>query len=281
MSYFSWRRALCSFVLAAFPCSIYAVDGVVLIDQNHALAGNITPGDTPGFPVTISQPGSYKLSGNLTVPDANTTAIQISSDHVTLDLNGFAIIGPIVCTSSPAVCPPAGTGIGINADNGPGKEGPRGTKVLNGTIRGIGQTGIVITGTGAYVEKLTVNSSGGNGFVVAGSVVNSAATLNGGFGILAITVLSSFATDNHGNGIVLDGSGGVAIGDIASFNGGNGIQSPNGTVTSSTMVRNTGFGISAVCPSSIIGNTIVSNTAGSITTTNLEPCVLVNNATRP
>jgi hypothetical protein len=281
MSYSSWRRTLCSVVLAAFPCSIYAVDGVVLIDQNHALAGNITPGDTPGFPVTISQPGSYKLSGNLTVPDANTTAIQIAADHVTLDLNGFAIIGPVVCTSSPAVCPPAGTGIGINADNGPGKAGPRGTKVLNGTIRGIGQTGIVITGTGAYVEKLTVNSSGGNGFVVAGSVVNSSAILNGGFGILAITVLSSFATDNHGNGIVLDGSGGVAIGDIASFNGGNGIQSPNGTVTSSTMVRNTGFGISAVCPSSIIGNTVVSNTAGSITTTNLEPCVLVNNATRP
>ncbi len=203
MSHSSWRRTLCSLVLAAFPCSIYAVDGVVLIDQNHALAGNLTPGDLPGFPVTLSQPGSYKLSGNLTVPDANTTAIQITADHVTLDLNGFAIIGPVVCTSSPAVCPPAGSGIGVNADNGPGKEGPRGTKVLNGTIRGMGQTGIVITGTGAYVEKVTVNSSGGAGFVVAGSVVDSAATLNGSFGILAITVRGSFATDNHGNGIVL------------------------------------------------------------------------------
>ncbi len=281
MSYFRWRRTLCAFAFVAFPASIYAVDGVVLIDQNHALAGNLTPGDLPGFPVTISQPGSYKLSGNLTVPDANTTAIQITADHVTLDLNGFAIIGPVVCTSSPAVCPPAGSGIGVDAENAPGKEGPRGIKVLNGTIRGIGSTGIVITGTGAYVEKVTVNSCGGSGFVVAGSVVESAATLNGSFGFLAITVRGSVATDNHGNGIILDGSGGIAIGDIASFNGGNGIQSPNGTVTSSTMVRNVGFGISAVCPSSIFGNTIVSNTAGSITTTNLEPCVLVNNATRP
>ena len=42
-----------------------AVDGVTLIDQNKALAGSVTPGDTPGFPVTISQPGSYRLSGNL------------------------------------------------------------------------------------------------------------------------------------------------------------------------------------------------------------------------
>ena len=128
MSYFPWRRTLCSLVLAALPCSIHAVDGVVLIDQNHALAGNLTPGDLPGFPVTLSQPGSYKLSGNLTVPDANTTAIQITADHVTLDLNGFAIIGPVVCTSSPAVCPAPGSGIGVNADNGPGKEGPRGTR---------------------------------------------------------------------------------------------------------------------------------------------------------
>src|ERR1700760_4561283 len=95
--------------------SLYAVDGVVLIDQNHALAGNITPGDTPGFPVTITQPGSYKLSGNLTVADANTTAIVIASDYVTLDLNGFSIIGPVNCTSSPAVCPTSGTGVGVDA----------------------------------------------------------------------------------------------------------------------------------------------------------------------
>jgi hypothetical protein len=40
----------------------------VLIDQNRALAGNVTPGDNPGFPVTLSLPGSYRLSGNLTAP---------------------------------------------------------------------------------------------------------------------------------------------------------------------------------------------------------------------
>ena len=51
------------------------VDGVVYIDQNRAAAGGITPGDLAGFPVTIAQSGSYRLSGNLTVPDLNTTAI--------------------------------------------------------------------------------------------------------------------------------------------------------------------------------------------------------------
>jgi len=56
-----------------------AVDGVIPINQVRALAGNTTPGDAPGFPVTISQPGSYRLTGNLTVPDANTTAICLTS----------------------------------------------------------------------------------------------------------------------------------------------------------------------------------------------------------
>src|SRR5438093_8400021 len=84
-------------ILVAAAVPVYALDGVVLINQNAALAGNVTPGDTPGFPVTISVTGSYKLSGNLTVPDANTTAILINADDVTIDLNGFSIIGPTVC----------------------------------------------------------------------------------------------------------------------------------------------------------------------------------------
>src|SRR5438477_1054895 len=86
-----------SALVGALPA--FAVDGVLLIDQNRALAGNVTPGDTPGFPVTISQSGSYRLSGSLTVPDMNTTAIQITADNVTLDLNGFSIIGPVACTN--------------------------------------------------------------------------------------------------------------------------------------------------------------------------------------
>src|SRR3977135_1627429 len=105
MSYSTWRRMVCVCALAAISSSLYAVDGVVLIDQNRALAGNVTPGDAPGFPVTISQSGSYRLSGNITVPDLNTTAIHITADYVTLDLNGFSINGPAVCTGSPTVCP--------------------------------------------------------------------------------------------------------------------------------------------------------------------------------
>lgn len=99
-------------VVIAISCKLYGVDGVVLINQANALAGNVTPGDTAGFPVTISQPGSYRLSGNLTVPDANTNAIEIASNNVSIDLNGFSIIGPTVCNSI-GVCTNTGKGIGI------------------------------------------------------------------------------------------------------------------------------------------------------------------------
>lgn len=76
---------------ATLPAS--AVDGVVLIDQNNAIAGGVTPGDTAGYPISINQPGSYRLSGNLTVP-TGANGIEVNVDGVNIDLNGFSIIGP-------------------------------------------------------------------------------------------------------------------------------------------------------------------------------------------
>src|SRR5438046_162421 len=49
--------------VVAFAGASYASDGVVEINQARALAGGVTRGDAPGFPVTISQPGSYRLTG--------------------------------------------------------------------------------------------------------------------------------------------------------------------------------------------------------------------------
>ncbi len=68
-----------------------AVDGVVLISQ--ATAANGLPGcNATGWPIVICNSGSYRLSGNLTT--TNPTAIEITADGVTLDLNGFSITGP-------------------------------------------------------------------------------------------------------------------------------------------------------------------------------------------
>jgi hypothetical protein len=78
------RKSLFLVLAAALgsTCAL-AVDGVVLINQSTVMAAG-------GFPYTIMQPGSYKLSSNLTAP-VNVGAIQVFSSNVSLDLNGFTI----------------------------------------------------------------------------------------------------------------------------------------------------------------------------------------------
>src|SRR5262249_51967263 len=115
-----------------------AADGPTLIDQRAAQAGKVTALDTPGFPVTISQSGSYRLTGNLNVPDAATTAIEITADNVTLDLNGFTISGPNVCTPNPTRCTySGGAGIGVMAVGPPGVVSPANVRVMNRIVRGM------------------------------------------------------------------------------------------------------------------------------------------------
>jgi len=77
-----------------------AVDGVVLIHQGTSVNG--LPGcPHAGFPIIICHAGSYRLAGNLTVSAVNTDAIDITTNDVTLDLNGFTISGPSVCVGPP------------------------------------------------------------------------------------------------------------------------------------------------------------------------------------
>ena len=127
------------------------------------MAGNVTPGDLAGFPVSIKYPGSYRLAGNLNTGDANKTAIEITVANVSLNLNGFMISGPTVCEIStipvtPPTIPPTskdivgcrftGSGHGIRADLGEGYIASDLTQqgslsITNGTIQGMGSFGIV------------------------------------------------------------------------------------------------------------------------------------------
>jgi len=215
-----------SFTLAATmlaPC-LFAVDGVVLINQSTVVAAG-------GFPYKITQPGSYKLSGNLTVPDANTTAISIASVNVTLDLNGFGIIGPVVCTydifsatpttscSSPASS--GGYGVensGTRCGFAAGSTCPvSGDSVINGTVRGMGSIGIVLYG-GTVRNVLAISNASTGIYIVAGAVIDSTASLNGSHGI--------------------EGSG---------------------VLSGNTAFNNVSFGLFVSCPSSVVGNTAFGN----------------------
>lgn len=269
------RPLVCVCMLAAISSSLYAVDGVVLINQNSALAGNVTPDDAPGFPVTLSQSGSYRLSGNLTVPDVNTTAIQITADFVTVDLNGFSIIGPNICTPNPTICSAQGSGTGVLVANGPGNR-PQGARVLNGTVRGMGLNGIFLAGRLNAVERVNAHGNGDLGISLAtGSVIDSSASVNKSIGIRAEIISGSTAVQNGGSGIFVFN---LATGNLAVLNGENGMSIfGNATVTGNTSLSNKGSGILAACPSNIFGNTTSGNQGDAITTSGIG-CKLTNNA---
>jgi hypothetical protein len=85
----------------------------ILFGSNQiALAQSVLGGSK--FPIIITKPGSYILKHNL-VPPANTTAINIQASNVSLDLNGFAIIGT---PSSPTVWAIQSTSAGVIVRNG-------------------------------------------------------------------------------------------------------------------------------------------------------------------
>jgi hypothetical protein len=120
------KIALTALAIAAFSSPAQAVtvaNGVVLFNQADALAGNVTPGDAPGFPVTLSAIGVYRLSGNL-LPTAGKDGIDVTAPDVTIDMFGFRL---------------AGGGAALNGINGH----QRALTVTNGTIRGFTKSGIL------------------------------------------------------------------------------------------------------------------------------------------
>ncbi len=146
------------------------------IDQNKALAGNVTPGDAPGFPITISVPGSYKLMSNLQVPQG-TAGITITASRVTLDLNGFTIEGPNVCTinSSTVSCSlPVVTGAhGVAAFSGTDH-----IVVRNGNVQGMQDRGVFLRGSSSTVSGLHVAMNRAEGlYVFDGQIQDALASL--------------------------------------------------------------------------------------------------------
>lgn len=173
-------------------------------------------GQVKTFPIVISKSGSYKLRSNITVPDANTTAISVQADNVTIDLNGFSILGP--CTGNPP-CSPTGSGKGI--------DGLTATKfnttVLNGTVQGMGAAGITLNN--GRVTGVSVVLNGGAGInITTGTVTGCQSIGNGSDGINATVVSNCLSAFNIGNGIAA--TLGAVTGCVSSGNGVTAISAP-------------------------------------------------------
>ncbi|MCI0407431.1 MAG: right-handed parallel beta-helix repeat-containing protein [Acidobacteria bacterium] len=157
------------------------LEAQVRINQARALSGGVTPGDAPGFPVTINRVGSYILTSNLTLPSSSgTVGIDINRESVTIDLNGFSIIGPRVCPDDENFpCPPGIEDLGFF-----GIRGGNNVTILNGTVRGSLGWGISV-GAHARIERVNVLWSSFFGILAGrGSIINECLAAQNGEGIV-------------------------------------------------------------------------------------------------
>jgi hypothetical protein len=235
------------------------VDGVVEISHAAALAGNVTAGDTANYPVTLSAPGSYVLTSDLTIPNTNTSAIEVTTvEIVVIDLNGFTIRGPNTCTGCPVTSCTGGSGRGVYNTGT-----TRGISIRDGSIQGMGSLGVDITGNG-HLERVFINSNGGRGARVgSGALVAREAGFasNGGDGLYMDPgfpglVHDSIASCNLDEGMEL-GTGCTVTSNTTISNGGDGIfLSSGGTASGNSVVGNVGIGIFGGDGVTVVGNTI-------------------------
>lgn len=139
-------------------------------------------------PFTITSPGSYYLTTNLTVSSGN--AINISNNSVMLDLNGF-----VITSTSPS---PNGTAINIGSN-------VRNVTIVNGFI----ESGVTNNGASSYSGSGFVNGINGslvynvrvNGISVSGVLTRCIFLGSGGAGANNAVAESCIARTCGGNGI--------------------------------------------------------------------------------
>lgn len=217
--------------LAFTASSATASDGVVELGQTCATQLGCAPGDVPGFPITVTKSGAFLLTSDLIVADGATSAIVLQPQggeplDVDIDMNGFSIRGPVVCTEQQGLeCTGTGLGQGIAA----GASGAA-LSVRNGTIRGVGDRAIGMTFSGSKLraENVYAVGNGGDGFaMLEGELEDCRADRNGGMGFVVGTNASAHgrnlvAVGNGSHGFELNGR--VRLVDVvAERNGGDGI----------------------------------------------------------
>jgi hypothetical protein len=219
-----------------------AVDGVLEINQTCAVNTGCFPGDTPGFPVTVTVSGSYRLTSNLTLPTDDEAITDLSgASDVTLDLNGFTL-----------------TGIGLGAKNGIQLGTGDNWEIRNGTLQNFGGSGIQDSGgIGRGHRAIGIRAEG-----------------NGSWGILLTNSRSNTIRDCYAE---INGDGGLAVGDsgkivasTAEGNLGTGISAGADAIVEGNVANsNTAVvadGISAGSGSRITGNVASANSSAGIDT---------------
>jgi hypothetical protein len=193
-----------------------AGQGRIEINQARAVAGGVTPGDEPGFPVSITLPGSYVLTSDLNLSAAPspqfTSAIVFGSSFVTLDLNGFAIRSANQCDGSRNGCFWITGSPAIDTNGQP----LLGIVVRNGRVSGSGGSGLDLqTVVGVRIEDLDIAHAGVDGLRAGESaaVVDSSISYVGDVGAIlgAAALLRDDALERIGFFAVWVGEGSLVL----------------------------------------------------------------------
>ena len=309
---------------------------VALFVGGLALAGPITP---PPGPVTstpgpepriavnatntpgaanslyrITAPGSYYLTGSITGV-VGKHGIEINASGVTLDLNGFDLVGVAAMGAFDGVTSDSSSVNNVEVRNGSIRNwGDKGVDLSFGVARAItvrnvrasGNTGTgIAVGESSIVSGCTSATNTGTGITAGtGSVIIECTATGNNFGISASTgckITSCNAYENTGTGIfgsagssvincvshANDGIGievgfGVTIADCsAAYNGSHGYEASNATtITDCTAIASGGSGFFAYNNVIIRGCTAVDNTLNGIdsqTNCTIEDCLSQGN----
>jgi hypothetical protein len=213
-------------------------------------------------PYTVSTPGSYYLTTNLTVTTGD--AITITASQVTLDLNGFTV--------SSTAATPTGTGIllaGGNAD----------ITILNGHILGTGfANGIYPGGSNVRVVGVSVSGCQNYGIILGtanSTVVESCTVLNiGVYGIQASSVSHSSAYQCGGVAIIAN-TAENCYGNCSGSSDGVYV----GTANNCYGYSSSGYGLYATTATGCYGST-VTGLAG-LNANNANNCYGISNGSSP
>ncbi|MCC6230857.1 MAG: right-handed parallel beta-helix repeat-containing protein [Phycisphaerales bacterium] len=223
------------------------------VEPRIAINSTNTPGDADSL-YQISQPGSYYLTANITGVSGRH-GIEIASSGVTIDLNGFQVLGV------------SGSLDGVRTISG-----YVGISVRNGTVRGWGNSGVDLGLSGGAYSVVADVRAGSNGLyginVGPGTAVSRCEVwANVGRGIQAGNDCNISECQAYSNGGAIYVGSGCTISECSAYgNAEGGVIAGNGcTISGCSVYQNSGNGINAGNACTITGSTASSNTSNGIT----------------
>ncbi|GMV26786.1 MAG: hypothetical protein AMXMBFR58_28170 [Phycisphaerae bacterium] len=210
------------------------------VEPRIPLSDATTPGNA-SFVYRITEPGSYYLTANV---EGTLTkgGIEIAASGVTIDLNGFEVIG-------------AGAQAGIRAIS----SNYANAAVYNGTVRNWGGNGVDLNNiSGSVVRDVVVADCGGYGIAVNGGGLLSGcvATGNGGTGMRVLNgsrAENCTARANTGQGFYVTGAATIS-GCVSTSNLWHGIEVGGDCVVTRNQVSNAGQGAAQAAGIYLTGN---------------------------